>query len=225
MNERSDTITMRILIVEDEEDMQKILRLYLEKEGHEVSVAKDGREAFDCVCETRFDLAVVDWMMPRMDGVAFCKRVREYQLPIKIIMLTAKGETADEIAGLTCGADDYMKKPFEPKILMLRIRKMFQMDRLLKCGEVELNQETQIAKKGNTELKLTQKEYLLLQTFLINKGIILSRDQLLEKIWGEEYEGDERTLDTHVRRLRNKIGTEWISTHIGLGYRMDELNE
>lgn len=216
---------MKILIAEDEPDMQRILRLYLEREGYEVSVAANGEDAFTELCKSPYDLLIADWMMPKMNGLQLCKEVRSYALPVKIMMLTAKSENEDEIAGLTCGADDYIKKPFEPKILLLRIRRMFQLDDVITCGRLALNTKNQTVLAGNIELRLTQKEFLLLQLFMRNKGIVLSRELLLDRIWGNDYEGDERTLDTHIRRLRSKIGKEYITTFIGTGYRMDDFSE
>lgn len=216
---------MKILIAEDEPDMQRILRLYLEREGYEVSVAANGEDAFTELCKAPYDLLIADWMMPKMNGLQLCKEVRSYALPVKIMMLTAKSENEDEIAGLTCGADDYIKKPFEPKILLLRIRRMFQLDDVITCGRLTLNTKNQTVLAGNIELRLTQKEFLLLQLFMRNKGIVLSRELLLDRIWGNDYEGDERTLDTHIRRLRSKIGKEYITTFIGMGYRMDDFSE
>lgn len=216
---------MRVLIAEDEPDMLRIIRLYLQREGYEVSVADNGKTAFEMLCQGNYDLLIADWMMPEMDGIQLCKEVRAFSLPLKIIMLTAKSGTEDEIAGLTWGADDYIKKPFEPKILLLRIRKMFQLEEALRCGNIVLNGKNQTVCVGNEEIRLTQKEYLLLETFMRNQGIVLSREVLLGRVWGEEYEGDERTLDTHIRRLRGKIGKEYITTYVGMGYRMDEPGE
>lgn len=216
---------MKVLVAEDEADMQKIICLYLKKAGYEVKAVSDGEEAFNKICEEAFDLLIIDWMMPRMNGIDLCKQVRKYALPTKIIMLTAKSDPDNEITGLTCGADDYIKKPFEPKILLLRIQKMFQIEELLTCGKISLNQKTQAAFLGREEMSLTIKEYRLLQVLLLNKGITLTREQLLNKVWGDDYEGDERTLDTHIRRLRGKIGKDYVTTYVGLGYRMEEPHE
>lgn len=216
---------MRVLIAEDEKDMQRIIRLYLEKEGYEVTTVSDGQAALEELCASRYDLAVLDWMMPLMDGISVCRAVRESAIPVKIIMLTAKGEVESEIMGLTVGADDYIKKPFEPKLLILRIKKLLQLEDLLLCGKISLNQGTQVVKKEGTEIRLTKKEYELLQMLLLNKGTILSREQLLTGVWGIDYEGDERTLDTHIRRLRHKIGETSVKTHIGLGYGMEVGDE
>lgn len=212
---------MKILIAEDEKDMRKILRLYLEREGYTVSSAADGREAVEKLYQERFDLLIADWMMPGMNGIELLKEARSCGFPLKIIMLTAKSGIEDEITGLSCGADDYIKKPFEPRLLMLRIRKLFQLDQPLQCGELSLNLQTQTVSLSQQELRLTQKEFLLLKLFMGNQGMILSRELLLDRVWGNSYDGDERTLDTHIRRLRGKIGKDFISTHIGLGYRMD----
>lgn len=216
---------MRILIAEDEPDMQKIIRIYLQKEGYETVEAGNGKDALELLCGGGYDLLIADWMMPGMSGIQLCKEVRAHFLPVKIIMLTAKSETEDEIRGLTCGADDYIRKPFEPKILLLRIQKMFQTEAVMRCKEIVLNGKNQTVFVGKEEVRLTQKEYLLLELFMRNQGIVLSREVLLGRVWGEEYEGDERTLDTHIRRLRGKIGKEYITTYVGMGYRMDEPGE
>lgn len=216
---------MKILIAEDELDMQKILRLYLEKEGYTVALAADGREAFELLCAEPFDLLIADWMMPRMDGAALCREVRKYELPIKIIMLTAKSEAQNEFDGLSYGADDYIRKPFDTKVLLLRIKKMLQLDGLLRCGELTLNPQTQGVFAGRDEIRLTQKEFLLLQVLLLNKDITLSRETLLDRVWGSDYDGDERTLDTHIRRLRGKLVKPYITTYVGVGYRMEDVHE
>lgn len=216
---------MRILIVEDEKDMQKIIKLYLKKEGYEVVIASDGAEGFEILCRERFDLAILDWMMPVMDGITLCRLIREHKIPIHIIMLTAKDLPEHEITGLSQGADDYIRKPFEPIILILRIKKMFHLENVMVCGDLSVNQETQVVKKGETELKLAKKEFELLQMLLLNKGMILSRDRILNQVWGMDYQGEERTVDTHIRRLRNKIGEAYITTHIGLGYMMETPDE
>lgn len=213
---------MKVLIAEDEVDMQKILRMYLEREGYEVTVTDNGQQAFERLCQDTFDLLIADWMMPQMNGIDLCQAVREYSMPVKIIMLTAKGEVESEIRGLTCGADDYVKKPFEPKLLLLRIQKLFGTEDVLRCGHVTVNMKTQSVFYKGREIRLTQKELLLLQILIKNKGITVSREQLLDRVWGMDYEGDERTLDTHIRRLRKKIGPESIVTHVGIGYRMEE---
>lgn len=216
---------MKILIAEDEADMRKILRLYLEKEGYEVSVAADGSEALEKLCESRFDLVIADWMMPNMSGIELLKQIKALSIQIKTMLLTAKGEVRDEIAGLTCGADDYVRKPFEPQVLLLRVRKLLQAEAELRCGALTLNPTLYKVMDGGKEIMLTPKEFQLLEVLLLNKGITLSRETLLDRVWGNDYDGGDRTLDTHVRRLRNKIGRDYITTYVGVGYRMDEPNE
>lgn len=216
---------MNILIAEDEPDMRKILRLYLEKEGYGVDTAADGQEALEMLYRDHYDLLIADWMMPGMSGIRLCEEVRSRFLPLKIIMLTAKSDVESEIRGLGCGADDYIRKPFEPRLLLLRIRKLCGREELLRHGDLTLNKRTRTVQKSGDEVKLTQKEYALFQIFMENQGMTLSREQLLTRIWGEEYDGDERTLDTHVRRLRGKIGKDAITTFVGVGYRMEEVHE
>lgn len=216
---------MKILVVEDELDMLKIVRLYLEKAGHEVGIATDGQQALEELYNQNYDLIISDWMMPHMSGVELCKRVRALEIPVKIIMLTAKSQVSDEIIGLKEGADDYIRKPFEPQLLLLRIEKMFNLENELKCKDILLNFKTSTVFARGKELKLTNKEWLLLEYLMKNKGTTLSRNKLIETVWGLEYDGDERTLDTHIKRLRDKIGKEYITTFVGIGYRLDEPNE
>lgn len=206
-------------------DRLKIIRLYLEKAGHEVGVATDGQQALEELYNQNYDLIISDWMMPHMSGLELCKRVRALGIPVKIIMLTAKSQVSDEIIGLKEGADDYIKKPFEPHLLLLRIEKMFNLENELKCKDISLNFKTSTVFVKEKELKLTNKEWLLLEYLMKNKGTTLSRNKLIETVWGLEYDGDGRTLDTHIKRLRDKIGKEYITTFVGIGYRLDEPNE
>lgn len=222
---KKGVLNIRILVVEDELDMLKIIRLYLEKAGHEVGIATDGEQALEELYNQNYDLIISDWMMPHMSGVELCRRVRALEIPVKIIMLTAKSQVSDEIIGLKEGADDYIKKPFEPQLLLLRIEKMFNLENELKCKDISLNFKTSTVFVRGKELKLTNKEWLLLEYLMKNKGTTLSRNKLIETVWGLEYDGDERTLDTHIKRLRDKIGKEYITTFVGIGYRLDEPNE
>lgn len=216
---------MKILIAEDELPMQKILKLYLEKENYTVETVRDGEEALSLACSHHFDLILLDWMLPKLEGVEVCRQIRVYGIGAKILMLTARGEVADEFAGLSCGADDYVKKPFDPAILMLRIKKLLHTEGLLICGDISLNPQTGEVLLAQDNLSLTKKEYELLSLFMQNKGTMLSRELLLERVWGIDYDGDERTLDTHIRRLRGKVGEGYIKTQVGLGYRMVEFYE
>lgn len=213
---------MHILIAEDDLDMQKILGIYLQKEGYEVSVVSNGRDAIDFLAEHSVDLVLLDWMMPVQDGIRTCREIRLLQIPTKILMLTAKGESEHEIAGLSCGADDYLRKPFDIHILLLRIKKLCQTEHTLSYRELSFNPDTMEVMKQGEKLALTKTEYELLHFFLLNQRRILSRELILSRIWGMDYEGDARTVDTSIRRLRKKIGDDYIQTRIGMGYVMGE---
>lgn len=213
---------MHILIAEDDLDMQKILRVYLQKDGFEVSVVSNGKEAVDFLTEHPAALVIMDWMMPVQDGIQTCREIRLLHIPTKILMLTAKGENDDEIQGLMCGADDYLRKPFDIQILLLRVRKLCQAENVLFYQDILLNPDTMEVTKQEEKLVLTKTEYRLLKFFLSNQNRVLSREMLLDCIWGMDYEGDMRTVDTTIRRLRRKIGEDVIQTRIGLGYLMGE---
>lgn len=216
---------MKILIAEDDLDMQKIIVLYLKQAGYDVVTASDGNQALELIYENKFDLVILDWMMPYTDGIDVCLAIRKLGIMTKVLMLTAKDTTANEITGLSCGADDYIRKPFDFKLLLLRIKKLLPAENSLVCGHISLSPQNQIVTKDGNMLKLTKKEYELLHYFLQNPKVILSRTQLLNQIWGMDYEGDDRTVDTHIRRLRNKIGELYIITHVGLGYAMVNPND
>ena len=215
---------MNILIAEDDPDMQKILALYLKKEGYDVDTVSDGQAAVQYLAKHGADLVLLDWMMPVQDGIETCRQIRDLNIPVKSLMLTAKGENKHEITGLSCGADDYMRKPFDIQILLLRIKKLCNLEGVLRFRDISLNQNTFEAKKGDSPLVLTRIEFGLLCFFLRNQRMILTREQLLNNIWGMDFEGDIRTVDTHIRRLRKKIGEDYIRTRIGIGYVMGEQN-
>ena len=213
---------MHILIAEDDTDMQKILKLYLQKDGYVVSVVSNGKEAIAFLSEHVVDLVLLDWMMPIQDGIQTCRDIRQLHIPTKILMLTAKGENEDEVQGLSCGADDYLRKPFDIQVLLLRIRKLCQTEDILFYQDILLNSQTMEVTKKGERISLTKTEYELLKFFLANQRRILSRDMLLDHIWGMDYEGDIRAVDTAIRRLRKKIGENMIQTKIGLGYILGE---
>lgn len=213
---------MHILIAEDDTDMQKILKLYLQKDGYVVSVVSNGKEAIAFLSEHVVDLVLLDWMMPIQDGIQTCRDIRQLHIPTKILMLTAKGENEDEVQGLTCGADDYLRKPFDIQVLLLRIRKLCQTEDILSYQDILLKPQTMEVTKKGERISLTKTEYELLKFFLANQRRILSRDMLLDHIWGMDYEGDIRAVDTAIRRLRKKIGENMIQTKIGLGYILGE---
>lgn len=213
---------MHILIAEDDTDMQKILKLYLQKDGYVVSVVSNGKEAIAFLSEHVVDLVHLDWMMPIQDGIQTCRDIRQLHIPTKILMLTAKGENEDEVQGLSCGADDYLRKPFDIQVLLLRIRKLCQTEDILLYQDILLNSQTMEVTKKVERISLSKTEYELLKFFLANQRRILSRDMLLDHIWGMDYEGDIRAVDTAIRRLRKKIGENMIQTKIGLGYILGE---
>ena len=216
---------MNILIVEDDSDMQKILKLYLQREGYQINSVSNGRDAIDFLIVNAVDIVLLDWMMPIKNGMETLKEIRQLNIPVKILMLTAKGENADEAAGLTFGADDYLRKPFDIQILLLRIKKLCNSENHLRCNDIVLNPVTMEVMKGQDKVKLTKNEYELLKYFLANQNMILTREQLLNHIWGMDFEGDIRTVDTNIRRLRQKIGEEYIQTRIGMGYIMERRHD
>lgn len=213
---------MHILVAEDDIDMQKILRLYLQKDGFEVSTVSNGRDVIDFLSEHQTDLVIMDWMMPVQNGIQTCREIRRLRIPTKILMLTANGRDEDEIQGLTCGADDYLRKPFDIQVLLLRIHKLCQTENILSYKGILLNPDTMEVTKQGQKIILTKTEYELLKFFLSNQRRVLSRELLLDRIWGMNYEGDARTVDTSIRRLRKKIGENSIQTRVGMGYFMGE---
>lgn len=225
----------KILVVDDEEPIQELLRFNLEKEGYLVRVAKDGQEALQQVENDQPDLLVLDLMLPGMDGLEVCRKLRSNpkfeQIPI--IMLTAKGEEFDKVLGLELGADDYMTKPFSPRELLARIKARLRRPnsqeedtdaRVIIRGELRVDVSGFRVQVRGEEAELTPKEFELLRVLVAHPGKVYSRDELLERIWGYEYDGDTRTVDVHVRHLRLKVerdpsNPEYIETLRGIGYR------
>jgi DNA-binding response OmpR family regulator len=219
----------RILIVEDEAKIARFLELELKHEGYDVLVAGDGRLGLEKALKDNVDLVVLDIMLPGLSGIEVCRRIRlESMMPI--IMLTAKDDVTDKVAGLDMGADDYMTKPFAIEELLARIRVALnrknkaaqpQMD-VLQISEVKLNLTSHSAYYQEEELTLTKKEYELLEYMMRNKNIVLTREQLLNNVWDYEYFGDTNVVDVYIRYLRQKIddkyGVHLISTVRGVGY-------
>jgi DNA-binding response OmpR family regulator len=221
-----------ILVVEDEKDIIEVLRYYLEKDNYRVHIAEDGFTAFEIAEKVIPNLIILDLMLPRLDGTEVCKRLKsdERLREIPIIMLTAKAEEADKIRGLETGADDYVTKPFSAKELMARVKahirrregsipeKQFQYNRLT------LDTVKHEVRYDGSEIELTAKEFELLLYMLENKGRVLTRDMILNHVWGYNYFGSTRTVDVHVTRLRQKIPvlTEAISTIKSFGYKLKE---
>lgn len=221
-----------ILIVEDEPDIRELLTFTLAREGFAVLEAADGNRAVDLAVEKGPDLILLDLMLPGMDGLAVSKALqrRPDTAGIPIIMLTARGEEVDRIVGLELGASDYVVKPFSPREVVLRIRAVLRRSKaapdasFLGSGGIRLDPAVHAVYAGNAPVDLTITEFKLLEDLLRNKGKVRSREQLLNSVWGYSFEGYARTVDTHVRRLRGKLGdaAETIETVRGVGYRAKE---
>ena len=215
---------MNILIADDEISMLKILCAYFKKENFNVLTAKNGEEALDIFYENKIDLAILDWMMPVIDGIEVCKEIKENS-NTKVLMLTAKSQSEDEIEALNIGADEYIKKPFDPRVLIIRAKKLVNYKNTINIKDLKIDFSSNKVFKSSNELPLTKKELELMHCLINNKGIVLSREKLLDLVWGLDYDGDFRTVDTHVRRLRAKIGEDIIKTYRGLGYSLEDFND
>lgn len=221
----------KILVVDDESRIRDIIKQYLQFEGYEFDEAANGQQAIDMFFDQKFDLVVMDVMMPFLDGITVLRMIRE-KSDVPVILLTAKGEEYDKVFGFDLGADDYMVKPFSPKELMARIRAVLK--RTSKISEkvdtytykkLQVIPSSYEAKIGDERLNLTPKEFELLSYFIKNKGTVMTRENLLNEIWGYDFYGDSRTVDTHVKMLRNNLGVyrDLIKTVWGVGYRYDEI--
>ena len=219
----------KILVVDDESRMRKLVRDFLVKKGFTVVEAADGVEAVDLFFEEKdIDLIILDVMMPRMDGWQVVKEIREYSR-VPIIMLTARGEERDELAGFELGVDEYISKPFSPKILVARVEAILRRSgvktasEILTAGGIELDKTAHQVKVEGNPLDLSYKEFELLSYFMENRGIALSREKILNNVWNYDYYGDARTIDTHVKKLRNKLGDkgDYIKTIWGMGYKFE----
>lgn len=235
MNGDVANMTKNILIVDDEESIVTLLTYHLEKEGFTTDKAHTGKEALEKVATDKFDLAVLDIMIPDIDGMEICSQLRNEKNDIPIIMLTAKDDQSDKIHGLDIGADDYLTKPFSPKEVISRIKAVFRRIDLshrdsfqsLKIGELILYPERYTAVRNDRELTFTRKEFELLHYLVEQRGKVLSREELLQTIWNYSFMGDTRIVDVHISRLREKIECdmkhpEYIKTVRGLGYKIEE---
>lgn len=216
---------MKILVAEDDGNMRKILKLYLQKEGYDVECVSDGEEVLNYFEEKTADILLLDWMMPKKDGIETCRELRLMKIPVKIIMLTAKTTSENEFHGLSIGADDYIRKPFDMKVLLIRIKKLCHIETELYFKDILLNQAAHEVYIGENRIELTKKEFDLLFYFMSNQNLVLSREKILDSVWGIDYDGDIRTVDTHIRRLRKKIGESYVQTIFGVGYMMGGQNE
>ncbi|WP_073337071.1 response regulator transcription factor [Clostridium grantii] len=219
-----------ILLVEDEERIRKLIKAYLTKEGYQCIEAENGVEALKKFKEFSVDLIVLDIMMPYMDGWTVCTTIRK-ESEVPIVILTAKAEEDDKLLGYELGADDYATKPFSPKVLVAKIKALLKrttineinIDEIIKYDKLEINNLSHEVSVDNEIINLSPKEYDLLIFFTKNIGIALSRDTILDKVWGFDYFGGLRTVDTNVKRLREKLGdmSEHIVTIRGSGYRFE----
>lgn len=219
-----------VLYADDEPRFRKLVKDYLTKEGFVVTDAKDGKEALDALAYQSFDLVILDVMMPVYDGWTVLREIRK-NLTIPVIMLTARDEESDELFGFELGADEYIAKPFSPKILVARIqsllkRKKESVSEHLEFSGIRLDRDSHRIFQDDAELEMSPKEYDLLAFFMENVDLAISRERLLDVVWGYDYFGDLRTVDTHIKRLRNKLGDKsgLIQTVRGVGYRFGDKN-
>ena len=220
---------MTVLVVDDEELIRNVIREYLESEDYFVLESQDGIGALELIKENSIDLVILDIMMPKKDGYTTLKELKQIK-NIPVIMLSARGEEYDKLHGFDLGIDDYVTKPFSPKELMARVKAVLKRNKeidIFRHLDFELDLKAHILKIDNEEVKLTPKEYELLVYFVKNEHIALSREQLLSKIWGYDFYGDDRTIDTHIKMLRNNLGKyrDWIVTVRGMGYRFEIKDE
>ena len=220
---------IKILVVDDESRMRKLVKDFLSKSGYEVLEAGDGEEAVDIFFKDKeIALIILDVMMPKMDGWQVCREIRQYS-KVPIIMLTAKSDERDELLGFDLGVDEYISKPFSPKILVARVeailRRTGQTDTesVLEAGGIRINKTAHQATLDGEPLELSYKEFELLTYFLENQGIALSREKILNNVWSYDYFGDARTIDTHVKKIRSKMGEkgEYIKTIWEMGYKFE----
>ena len=219
---------LKILMVDDEARMRKLVRDFLTNKGFQVIEAADGEEAVDIFFNQK-DIALIllDVMMPKMDGWEVCKTIRKYS-KVPIIMLTARGEERDELQGFNLGVDEYISKPFSPKILVARVEAILRRSNVMgtestEVGGIRIDKAARQVTVDGNPVDLSYKEFELLNYFIENQGLALSREKILNNVWNYDYFGDARTIDTHVKKLRSKLGPkgEYIKTIWGMGYKFE----
>ena len=224
----------RILVVDDEENIREVIKEYAEFEGHQVSEACDGMQAIEMVKNNDYDIIIMDVMMPRLDGYSACKEIRKIK-QIPVLMLSARGEEYDKLFGFEIGIDDYVVKPFSPKEVMARVNAIVKRNQgakqapaapapeTVRFGGLEINFTSRDVYIDGVKANLTPKEYDLLFYLVRNKNIALTRNKLLEEVWGYDFFGDDRTIDTHIKMLRNNLGPyrNYIVTLRGMGYKFE----
>lgn len=219
----------KVLVVDDETQIRAVVRLYLENEGYNVDEAAEGREALKKLREQRFDLLILDLMMPGVDGWQVCRDIRR-ESDIPIIMLTARGEEFDRVMGFELGTDDYLVKPFSTRELVARVKALLKRSGKpastgdhFKFSGLEIDRTARVVRAEGEEITLTPKEFDLLYFLAKNSGRVFSREQLMETVWGYDFYGDLRTVDTHIKKIREKLQAErnYIATVWGVGYKFD----
>lgn len=216
----------KILVIDDEWKIRKLIKDYLVREGYSVDEAGDGEEGLELFFQTTYDIVILDIMMPKIDGWSVCRKIRE-ESQVPIIMLTARADESDQLFGFELETDEYMVKPFNPKLLVAKVKALLRRDgkivdkTYLQFGDLVVDTSKREVRLGDVVLELTPKEYDLLYFFIENKGLALSREKILNSVWGWDYFGDSRTVDTHIKRLRKKIGDEFIQTVRGFGYKFE----
>lgn len=220
--------TLKILVVDDESRMRKLVKDFLSKKNYEVLEAENGEQAVDMFFETKdIALIILDVMMPKMDGWQVCREIRQYS-KVPIIMLTAKSDEKDELLGFELGVDEYISKPFSPKILVARVEAILRRvnaldEEIIEAGGITLDKAAHEVKIDGVSIDLSYKEFELLTYFVTNQGVALSRERILNNVWNYDYFGDARTIDTHVKKLRSKMGKkgDYIKTIWGMGYKFE----
>lgn len=224
-----DMERIKVLVVDDESRMRKLVKDFLQKDNFEVIEAGDGAQALDLFFEQNdIALIILDVMMPKMDGWQVCREVRKFS-KVPIIMLTAKGDEKDELQGFDLGVDEYISKPFSPKILVARVEAILRRsgkgkeDEVMEAAGIQLDKAAHMVTVDGSSVELSYKEFELLTYFMENKGIALSREKILNNVWNYDYFGDARTIDTHVKKLRSKLGPkgDMIKTIWGMGYKFE----
>lgn len=225
----------KVLIIEDEAKISRFLQLELKHEGYDTQIAEEGRKGYAMAQTGEFDIIILDLMLPNLSGIEICRRLRSEGIQTPIIMLTAKDDVSDKVTGLDVGANDYMTKPFAIEELLARMRVALKNnDRtnnatVIRCGKLTLNREKYEVKYDDTPITLTKKEFGLLSYLMLNKNIVLSREQIVENVWGYEYEAETNVTDVYIRYLRSKIdevfNTSFIKTVRGVGYQFRDEEE
>lgn len=223
----------KILLVDDEPDILEFIRYNLQKEGYEVLTASNGKDAIEVAEKVLPDLIILDVMMPDMDGIETCSRIREIPSlkSTMVTFLTARNEDFSQLAGFDAGADDYITKPIKPKILVSRVKALLRRagsvdekkdnSNLIIAGDLEINRERYVVTKDGTEYSFPKKEFELLTLLASKPGKVFSRDSILKNVWGDEVVVGDRTIDVHVRKLREKLGEHYIKTIKGVGYKFE----